>query len=266
MDVEVTTATYGKAGVRILSWPDGDHGASRVRDAVVDVQVEGQFLDSFLLGDNRAVLPSDTFRRHVLSEAGSHPDAPIEAVLDGVSASLLSANPALSAVTLTAALQPWVAVGQRTYVRSPWQRLARVRSARDCSPERTGGLQGLSVLATGGSAFTGFLRDALTIQVEATDRPLCGTLGGEWSYAFEDLPAAGVPGEIVDRIIATFADRPSNAVQQLLTETATSVLLATPGLATLTLHFESQPTTAVALAYEVSGAPLGITEVTVRRP
>jgi urate oxidase len=126
-----------------------------------------------------------------------------------------------------------------------------------------GGVRGLRLLMTTGSAFTGFRRDALTTQHAAADRPLAGALDADWTFGAAPLPA----DEMVNALLESFADRPSNAVQQLLTEVGGAVLERWASLSTLGLRFESLPVTAVGdgAAYEVGGGPLGVTSVVLRR-
>jgi urate oxidase len=271
--IEISRATYGKEAVRVLTWTR-DGPLDCVRDVSLGVHIEGEFLASYRSGDNTAILPSDTLRRHALAESEENPAGALEALLTGIATRILDANPALTAVAATAHTRQWLRLGDHSFARAHWRASAEARLTRGAPVRLRGGARGLELLTTTGSGFTGFMRDELTIQAEASDRPLCGTLDANWTYVAERQPKAGLTEEIVAGLLSAFADRPSNAVQQLLTEIGTAVLAATAELATIELHFESIPAApiptalsarAAGTAHEIGVGAVGVTDVVLRR-
>jgi urate oxidase len=272
-EVEISHAAYGKDGVRVLTWSRGD-GIDTVRDARVSVRVEGDFLASYVAGDNAAILPSDTLRRHALAAADADPAGAIEALLAALADRILAANPALIRVVASAETREWRRIGDHSFVLGPWRGSADARLDRTGVARLRGGVRGLELLSTTGSGFTGFMRDDLTTQAEASDRPLCGTLDADWTYREGRRPAAGSAATIVGRLTAAFADRPSNAVQQLLTDIGRDVLGTSGELATISLHFESIPAAPIPAglsapgagsAHELGVGAVGATDVALRR-
>jgi urate oxidase len=300
----IAHAAYGKADVRVLTRIPSAAGAESgggdtVRDVLLAVQVEGDFHESYESGVNSAILPSDTLRRHALAECDRQPHAGAEELLDGIGRRILAANPAFTAVTGTVQIRRWQRIGLNSFVDGVGRGWAEVRLAASpgvttpvpsavggapgAEPTRavirtrvTGGVRGLAVLTTTGSAFTGFLRDGLTTQEAATDRPLCGTLDADWTFRAGELPGAELADAIVARVLAAFADRPSNAVQELLTAVGSEVLAGMPDLAGIALRFDSLPTAPLPAelatartnggrSYEVGAGAVGVTEVGLKR-
>jgi urate oxidase len=275
--IEITAASYGKSGVRVLSWGDG----GTIRDVDLAIEVEGEFLESYRSGDNAAILPSDSLRRHALAECSAHPGASVERLLVQIGARVLEANPAFDAVLATAEIRQWARRGAHSHVLSAERGSSRFRLQRSGFQFLESGIHDLNVLITTGSGFSGFLRDAITVQADSADRPLCGTLDARWTYLSLAQAVESASGklraQVTAELLGALTDRPSKAVQQLLTEAGTVVLTAVPQLATLSLHFASWPLSPVPAdlitplvsargnAYEASAGAPGMTDVVLRR-
>jgi urate oxidase len=269
---------YGKAGVRALVTRPRARAPDLVRDLSFDAHVTGEFDGSYRHGENAAILPSDTLRRHILATAADDPEAELAALCRTAASRLMDANPAFLTITVEARELVWQPVGTHTYTTAAGARSA-VRTGgcvatRGTPPALAGGVDSLPVLVTHGSAFTGFLRDPLTVQTDALDRPLSGTLRARWTYVSAEPPPAGHGERTVAALIAQLTDRPSNAVQQWVTAAGRALLDAVPELGEVALRFDSVPIAPLpaelagrssARAYEPAGAPLGITEIRVRR-
>jgi len=241
---------------------------------VLSIRVEGEFLESYWSGDNRAILPSDTLRRHAMAERAANPATDPIALVEPIARRILAANPALERVSIDAVGQRWVRRGRHTFTSGGLSETAHISIGRDGAITRTGGVTGVQLLSTTGSAFTGFMRDELTVQTESLDRPLCGTLDATWTWAEDShfSPAVG-NDDIAERLIDACADRPSNAVQELLASAARTVLEQTNGLTAISMRFASLPIAANVFdgdpashqSHEVGTGPLGVTEVTITR-
>jgi urate oxidase len=261
-EFEIAHASYGKADVSALSWVRTGSGDT-VREVSLRLVVEGAFVDSYRSGDNRAVLPSETLRRHALRECEQHPDAAPEELAQLIAARLLATNPAFDSVTVDGRVTIWRPTAAHCFTREPWWATVGLRLDRVAAPQLTSGVAGLTLLLTAGSSFTGFLRDELTDQPESTDRPLLGTVEASWTYR---APALAAPDEMATQLTSALADRTTNSIQQLLTAAGAQLLRANDELATVQLSFSS-----TALA-ETSGGifssdarPAGVTSVELRR-
>jgi urate oxidase len=135
----------------------------------------------------------------------------------------------------------------------------------------------MTIMLTRGSAFTGFARDALTVQSESVDRPLYGALEASWTFVAGYLPVPGVSRGIVAALERSLSDRPSNAVQELLTATAAELLESIAELAAITLGFSSLALSPLPVdlwppgspedshVHEIGTGARGMTEVTLGR-
>lgn len=273
MEPEIAEASYGKGPVPVLWWvasPDG----LRARELVLHVRVSGRIEASFRGGDNADVLPSDSLRRHALRECARNPGAEEADLLQAICSSVLQAAPALTRVTVTAAIRRWRRLQEHSFVADPPETTLEVTASRTGELTVSGAVRGLRLLTTQGSAFTGFFRDELTTQAESQDRPLTGELDAGWSVTTGQTPPSA--DTVVSALLGTFADRASGSVQQLLTEMGADTLDALPALASLTLSFRSASLGAFppslgtpcegAVFYEPGSSANGLTAVTVRRP
>jgi hypothetical protein len=74
------------------------------------------------------------------------------------------------------------------------------------------------------------------------------------------------PTELAPQLTTALADRPSNSIQQLLTDAARQLLGDNTGLDTLRLSFVSTSLSATAGGiFEKSDGPAGVTSVQLRR-
>jgi urate oxidase len=194
-------------------------------------------------------------------------------VITGIGLVMGSTTGGGGAVAVTACTRVWQRTDEHCFALASWQGVAQVRVVRSGPMQLSGGVRGLQILLTAGSGFSGFLRDELTTQRESTDRPLCGSLDATWTYSREQ-PTAPTTENLVTELLSSIAGRSSNSIQQLLTDVGEAVLAANEELATLALHFQSAPISALppdlagvsgGNTYEVGSAPVGITRVALRR-
>jgi len=276
----VTDGSYGKSAMRVMtsvSTPDGD----RVRVLDLSIDVSGDFLESYREGDNRRILPSDTLRRHALAACAASPVAGAAELVAEIGRRVLAANDAFGAVTVHAEHEAWDAGGRLSFVRVAGGCASRAtirRAGAGFEIDASGSIRGLELLSTRGSAFAGFLRDALTTQTDAADRPLCGELDATWTHAAgADAPTE--PERVAEHLIDACADRSSNAIQQLLTAVAAEVLRRVADLSSISLRFAGLPIVPIPAellppdlrastaprCFEIGTGPVGISEVTLAR-
>ena len=269
-------AAYGKDGIRVLITAERSDGADTVRDCSFRVSVSGRFEASYVAGDNATILPSDTLRRHLLATAASAPERSLESICHAAAERLLGANPHIALVLIEASERPWDPGGIHTFTAAAAPLVAACEWSRGGDPTLRGGVEGLDLLLTRGSAFTGFRRDALTVQREAHDRPLGGTLSAQWTFTGAEPPARDASSEILVSLLAALSDRRSNGVQQWITAAGAAVLNACAAVSEIGVRFASTsivqlpadlaPAPAATLsAYELTAGPVGVTEVQLAR-
>jgi urate oxidase len=225
---------YGKAGIRLVriersaAWHD-------LVDLTIDVNVEGDFADAYVAGDNSAVLPTDTMRGTVYALAGQGPVGEPEAFGLRLAAHFLDAIPAATLARVALVADPWsrIEVGGTPH---PHAFTGGAGGRRTATVTSTGtgtwvvaGITDLVVLKTAGSAFEGFLRDRFTTLEETRDRILATSVtarwrysgtGADWSKSFEAARRA---------LVETFAAHEgSRSLQHTLHAMGEAVLAACP--------------------------------------
>src|SRR5215472_15838007 len=159
---------YGKSGIRLVKLIRG-RDRHRIIDLRIAVRVEGDFAAAHVDGINRNVLPTDTMKNTVYALAADHGIDSIEAFgLDLVSHFLATGPKVLRAqVTLWEHLwDPVVDAGGRAHPFA-FQRLGPERRRASATGTREAraveaGVEGLLLMKTADSAFSGFPRDRYT--------------------------------------------------------------------------------------------------------
>jgi urate oxidase len=222
MAVVLTHNSYGKSEVRLTRLtrlPD----RHEIRELTVDIRLEGDFDASYLLGDNSRIIATDTMKNLVYALAQGRPAESIEdfgAVLAG---HFIEGFPHVRSATIGLVEHSWrrIVVDGREHPHAfvgGGEETRRASVTRDREGTRfASGIEGLLLLKTTGSGFSGFIRDYYTTLPETTDRIFATEVQARWSYA---------PGAVVNwddayarvrqSLLATFADHESLAVQQTL--------------------------------------------------
>lgn len=213
---------WGKSQVRISKVHRGgdEDGFS---DLSVTVLLEGEVEEAHTRGDNRHVLPTDTMRNTVYALAQDHLTADIEAFASTLVGHFCSYD-YIDKATVAIREVRWQRAHRRGFVGGTSERrTARVeRTAHD---EVTwAGVDGLVVLKTGGSSFTGFPQDQFTILPEAEDRILATSVTAEWRYQPRPADTTVVWAAIRAILVERFFEDWSASVQHQGWLMATAVL------------------------------------------
>jgi urate oxidase len=212
---------YGKAAVRLVK-VDRGVAAHTLHDLTVEVQLEGQFGLAHTAGDNSQVLPTDTMKNTVYALARQGPVDPPEEFGERLAHHFLDACTAARRAVLTLAVHRWdrtVVEGaphSHAFDRGPDERRLATVTVDETGVTVEAGLEGLGLLKTTGSGFTGFLRDGYTTLKEAHDRILATDVEAHWRYAgqVEDYTAAW--NDVRTSLVETFARHESASVQHTL--------------------------------------------------
>jgi len=115
--------------------------------------------------------------------------------------------------------------------------LNTVHAVRDQGREWSvrSGVDGLVILKTTKSAFTGYIKDKLTTLKPATDRILGTRATVTWDYAATAPDYAKVRAHIVAALLKTFAAHHSMSVQHTLFDMGKAALDAAPEIARIKL-------------------------------
>jgi urate oxidase len=172
---------WGKSEVR-LSKVHHLTAGDDISDIVARVLLEGDVDAAFLDGDNSGVVPTDTMRNTVYGLAQDHLTKDLEGFA-GVLADHFLAKEGVAGAHVELKERRWARVTPTGFVGGG----SEARTARlDATTDRrvvSGGVEGLVVLKTTGSAFIGFPEDSFTILPEAADRLLSTSVTATWRYS-----------------------------------------------------------------------------------
>src|SRR5262245_30569298 len=91
MSCSLIEASYGKSQVRVTK-VIRHKDRHDVKELSVDIQLQGEFDDTYLTGDNHQVIATDTMKNTVYALAASHPIESIEDFAKHLSDHFLSRN------------------------------------------------------------------------------------------------------------------------------------------------------------------------------
>lgn len=250
MSIRLTVQSYGKSSVR-LTKVTRHADRHELKEFAVDVALEGDFSESYLVGDNARVVATDTMKNTVYGLAVDHPLVDPESFALDLATHFVNRNSHVTAANVRIAETPWKRIDhggtphRHSFVGAGNEkRTCRVRVDRQTTVVAAG-LTGLPLLKTTDSAFRGFPRDEFTTLPEVDDRIFATLLEAEWNY----VPVAegqfnvdwnGTYARIHAAMVAVFADHKSLAVQQTLYAMGEAALAACPQVDEIRLAMPNQ--------------------------
>ena len=278
MAVLLTQNSYGKSRVRLTRVTRiGDR--HEIRELTVGIRLEGAFEGSYTLGDNSRIIATDTMKNVVYALAQGRPSESIEQFGEAIAGHFVGEFSHVDLAEITLAEHPWARVGgdhPHAFTSAGGEVRTAVIAQRRDGLTVEAGLEGLSVLKTTRSGFSGFLRDRFTTLPETEDRILATEVRARWRYgpglevAWDDAHARAR-----NALIATFAAHDSLAVQQTLHAMGEAALEACPEAEEITLTLPNQHRIPVDLArfgrpneneiFVATEEPFGLISGTLRR-
>ena len=213
--IDIGPNSYGKSAIRLVR-VDRHVTPHRVRDLTIEIRLDGEFASSYRDGDNSTVIATDTMKNTAYALAGEHLTGSIEEYALALGTHFAEAEPAVQLATISIDEHAWRPIGN-----------ASDAFARDGSETRTAGvhvwrggekvwagIDGLTVMKTTRSSFSGFPRDRFTTLAETDDRIMATRVSTEWTYG----KAAEVDFDrsfeaIRSTFLEVFADHDSPSVQ-----------------------------------------------------
>jgi urate oxidase len=232
---------YGKSRVR-LSRITRTADQHDFNEWTVSVLLHGDFESSFTEADNSKILPTDTMKNSVYSIARASSAATIEEFAMELGDYLLSNNPQVSKASIEIEEKNWKRMKvdgelDATTFKLDGPELQTVRAERDRAGGWviTSGVDGLTILKTTKSAFTGYIKDRLTTLKPATDRIFgtCATI--RWDYISPSQNFHEVRSRIIAAVLREFAAHNSMSVQHTLFDMGKAALAAAPEIARIHL-------------------------------
>jgi len=232
---------YGKSRVRLSRITR--HGDRHdFNEWSVRVLLEGDFESSYTEADNSNVVPTDTMKNTVYYVARGSKAATIEEFAMELGDYLLANNAQVSGVKVEIEERSWermVVDGspEATTFKLGGPELQTVRAVRDQGRDWSisSGVDGMTILKTTKSAFTGYIKDKLTTLKPATDRIFGTRATVKWDYASAAQNFAQVRARIVAALLKEFAAHNSMSVQHTLFDMGKAALEAAPEIARIHL-------------------------------
>ena len=274
--------SYGKSRVRLtkVTRHADRHDLAEVS---VDIVLEGDFEASYLEGDNRTVVPTDTMKNTVYGIAARHPLDAIESFALALVEHFLARHAHVSAATVAVEQAPWRRIAgpdgrehSHAFIAAGTaRRVCRVRGDRGV-PTVEAGVSGLTVVKTTDSAFRDFVHDEFTTLPDADDRIFGTAVEARWRYRAGARPDWNATWQAACRtMVDVFAGHKSLAVQQTLHEMGQAALAACGDIEEIFLEMPNQHRIPVDLApfglantqsiFVTTTEPYGLIRATLRR-
>lgn len=232
---------YGKARVRVMKVVrHATHHAMKEWDVLV--LLHGDFDSCFTSGDNSKILPTDTMKNTVYYLARESKSETLEHFAIELAEYIIANNPQVSKVSTEVAEKNWKQVivdgasHATTYqLAGPELHTTQVTLERGSKPEIHSGIDGLVILKTTKSAFTGYIKDKLTTLPESTDRIFGTRATATWKYSEPPADYAAAREAAITTLLKVFAEHDSLSVQHTLFDIGKAMLAAVPQMESVTL-------------------------------
>ena len=232
---------YGKSRVR-LSRITRRANRHDFNEWSVEVLLHGDFETSFTEADNSKILPTDTMKNTIYSIARDSKAETIEEFAMELGDYLLNNNPQVTKASVEIAEKNWErlvvdgpAEAATFKLGGPEMQTVLASRAKDGTWSVTSGVDGLTILKTTKSAFTGYIQDKLTTLKPATDRIFGTRARVTWEYSSPTPKYTEIRSRIVATLLREFAAHHSMSVQHTLFDMGKAALAAAPEIARITL-------------------------------
>jgi urate oxidase len=222
-------SSYGKSRVRLVQvLRRGDR--HDLRDLTVAIRFSGEFDESYIDGDNSAVLPTDTMKNTVYALAAREPIVDPEAFGLRLARHFLDRNARVRRVRIDLSEHLWgrISRGEKQHGAAFVRAAGETRTAAVSMHRRRAivgaGVADLVILKSAGSAFTGFPRDEYTTLPETRDRLLATSLTATWRYTDPEIDFGPAWRGVRTTLLDVFAEHKSESVQHTIYAMGQAVL------------------------------------------
>jgi urate oxidase len=232
---------YGKSRVRVMKVVR--HATHHdMKEWNVRVLLHGDFETCFTVGDNSKILPTDTMKNTVYYLARESSATTLEDFATELVDYLLANNPQVTKASAEIEEKNWNhlpvdgAPHPTTYKLGGAElHTTEVSRERNGALKVTSGIDGLVILKTTKSAFTGYIKDKLTTLPESTDRIFATRATIAWEYDTPPTSYESARSSALAALLKVFADHDSLSVQHTLYDMGKAALAAVPEAARITL-------------------------------
>jgi urate oxidase len=234
VSVVVGANQYGKSEIRMVA-VNRAGGRHDFHDLNVGITLSGDLRDVHLTGDNSGVVPTDTQKNTVFAFAKQAPVGEIEDFALRLGRHFVSEFPSINRARVHIESSGWerIEVGDEPHPHAFKGAGTELRTATAvCEAEgewALSGLEGLLVLKTAGSEFTGYIKDRYTTLEETRDRILCTSVTARWRHAGTGEVEWGESfARARSLLLERFADTHSLSLQQTLYAMAAALISERP--------------------------------------
>ncbi|ODR24989.1 factor-independent urate hydroxylase [Mycolicibacterium porcinum] len=229
-DIILGKHQYGKAENRVVRIYR-DSPRHEIHDVNVSTCLRGDFSDAHLIGDQSAVLPTDTQKQTAYAYAKEKGLTAIEEYGLALARHFVADVVPVQAARIEIDEYAWEravvdgAEHDHTWVRSGQEVRTAAVTVDGAGEWVIGGLKDLVLLKSTGSEFAGFLTDEYTLLEPTHDRVMATSLVAQWRFtATTGIPWNEVYVGVKALLVKQFAVVHSKALQQTLYEMGKAVL------------------------------------------
>ena len=274
MDTRLGDNQYGKAEIRLMK-VDRDRPEHVLHDLTVSVALAGDMEEVHLVGDNSAVLPTDTQKNTVYAFARQHGVDQAEDFGALLARHFVDTQQAVHRATVSIDEHHWERLADHSFARAGREtRMTTVTHDADGTRIRSG-LRDLVLLSSTASEFQGFATDGYTTLPETDDRILCTSVEARWRCAEPPADWQTSYDAVRSALVTAFADTYSRSLQQTLFAMGSRVVTTCPGVDEVRLRLPNRHHILVDLApfglenpgtvFHAADRPYGLIEGVVRR-
>jgi len=275
---------YGKSENRVVRIYR-DTSRHEIRDLNVSTSLRGDFDAAHTIGDQSAVLPTDTQKNTVFSFAKEQGITSIEEYARALGEHFVDGTGAVSAARVEVEEYAWQRIEvdgaghDHAFTRAGSETRSTVVTVDDTGSDRrttvVSGLKDLVLAKTTGSEFHGFLKDRYTTLPETHDRILATSLVARWRYNRTDVDWDTTYQSVRSLLLRRFAEVHSYALQQSLYAMGEAALETHPEVAQIKFSAPNKHHFLVDLSpfgvdnpgevFVAADRPYGLVEATVQR-
>lgn len=275
---------YGKSENRVVRIYR-DTSRHEIRDLNVSTSLRGDFDAAHTIGDQSAVLPTDTQKNTVFSFAKEQGITSIEEYARALGEHFVDGTGAVSAARVEVEEYAWQRIEvdgaghDHAFTRAGSETRTTVVTVDDTGSDRrttvVSGLKDLVLAKTTGSEFHGFLKDRYTTLPETHDRILATSLVARWRYNRTDVDWDTTYQSVRSLLLRRFAEVHSYALQQSLYAMGEAALETHPEVAQIKFSAPNKHHFLVDLSpfgvdnpgevFVAADRPYGLIEATVQR-
>jgi len=243
--MKIASHQYGKQKVRVMKILR-EGAVHTIKELTVSVALQGDFQSSYIAGDNRLVVATDTMKNTVQALAKDHLGLETERFLAFLGQHFLEKYPQIEVATLRADERTW---GRLEIEGRPHPHAFTAHDkvvpftkaiASAAGMEIHSGIKDLVLMKSTESSFTDYPRCEFTNLPETLDRVLATSLTASWKWSAIPPNYPFANAAILRAMLVPFANHHSPSAQTTLFEMGTAALDCCPQIAEIQLAMPNQ--------------------------